>query len=178
MNVLLLGIITIVGFTGLVAPVPVDGMTQIPPDAKIDADQQTILELTSTFDRAEESIRSRDLDSLMALYSEQYRYHGLKKPDIRKIWEELFSHYDLISNIHIFSAIRKIELQGQMKAEITCTGALWATSKNTKDRVPIDSWHQEIHHLVKEKGGWRIVGSSTDGQPRPRMFGMAPHPLF
>jgi hypothetical protein len=153
------------------------GMTQIPPDAKVEADQQTILELTSTFDRAEESIRSRDLDSLMALYSEQYRYHGLKKPDIRKIWEELFSHYDLISNIHIFSAIRNIELQGQMKAEITCTGALWATSKNTKDRVPIDSWHQEVHHLVKEKGGWRIVGS-TDGQPRPRMFGMAPHPLF
>jgi hypothetical protein len=153
------------------------GMTEIAPDAKIEADQQTILELTSTFDRAEESIRSRDMDSLMALYSEQYRYHGLKKPDIRKIWDELFSHYDLISNIHIFSAIKKVEQREKMTAEITCTGALWATSKNTKDRVPIDSWHQEAHHLVKEKGGWRIIGS-TDGQPRPRMFGMAPHPLF
>ncbi len=169
--------IVILWLAWLVPSASTYGMTQIPPDAKIEADQQTILELTSTFDHAEESIRSRDLDSLMALYSEQYQHHGLKKPDIRKIWDELFSHYDLISNIHIFSAIKKVEQRDHMRAEITCTGALWATSKNTKDRVPIDSWHQEVHHLVKEKGGWRIVGS-TAGPPRPRMFGMAPHPLF
>jgi hypothetical protein len=66
----------------------------------------------------------------------------------------------------------------QARAEITCTGALWATSKNTKDRVPIDSWHQEVHHLIKEKGMWRIIGNPSEGSPRPRMFGMAPHPLF
>ena len=170
--------LTILWVTWYVPFPSVNGMTQIPPDAKIEADQQTMLELTSTFDQAEESIRSRNLDSLMELYSEQYRHHGLKKSDIRKIWEELFSKYDLIANIHIFSAVRKVGQGVQTRAEITCTGALWATSKNTKDRVPIDSWHQEVHHLIKEKGMWRIIGNPSEGLPRPRMFGMAPHPLF
>lgn len=177
MKTRLAGVMIILGFAWLGSPLLVNGMTQIPPDAKIQADQQTILELTSTFDQAEEAIRSRNLDSLMELYSDHYRYHGLKKLDIRNIWDELLSHYDFISNIHIFSSIKRVEQDGQARAEITCTGALWATSKNTKDRVPIDSWHQEVHHLVKENGAWRIIGS-TEGTPRPRMFGTAPHPLF
>jgi hypothetical protein len=154
------------------------GMTQVLPDAKVEADPQILLELTSTFDQAEEAIRARDLDGLMALYSEKYRYHELRKPDIRKIWQELFGKYDLIANIHTFSAIKVTGTGSQAAVEITCTGALWANSRNTGERLPIDSWHQEVHYLVKEKGVWRIVGSSGQGPARPRMFGTAPHPLF
>lgn len=153
------------------------GITQIPPDARIDADEQTILEITSTFDHAEEAIRARDLEAIMALYSDRYRHHGLGKSDIRQIWEELFSKYDLISNIHIFSTITTSEQEEESRAYIGCTGALWATFRNTKERIPIDSWHDEVHHLVKENGAWRIIGSD-EGLPRPRMFGTAPHPLF
>ncbi len=155
-------------------------MTQILPEATIDADQQTVLELTSTFDQAQEAIRSRNLDGLMALYSDQYAYHGLKKSDVRAIWKELLAHYDLISNVHTFSAIRSGRPDGTPLVEITCTGALWATNKNNKARMPIDSWHEEVHRLVKEKGQWRIIGSGSDGSGsrRPPMFGTAPHPLF
>jgi hypothetical protein len=153
-------------------------MTQLVPGAKVEADPQTLLELTSTFDRAEEAIRARDVEGLMALYSDKYRYLELKKQDIRKIWQDLFSQYDLVANIHTFSAIKMIGTGPEATVEITCTGALWANSKHSGERVSIDSWHQELHHLVKEKGVWRIIGSKGIGPARPRMFGTAPHPLF
>jgi hypothetical protein len=161
-------------FSGL----PVFGMTEVVPGAKVDAGPQILLELTSTFDRAEEAIRARDVVGLMALYSDKYRYHELKKPDIQKIWQELFAQYDLIANIHTFSAIKVIGTGPEAMVEITCTGALWANSKQTGERLSIDSWHQEVHHLVKEKGLWRIIGSAGGSPARPRMFGTAPHPLF
>jgi ketosteroid isomerase-like protein len=152
-------------------------MTQILPEAKVEGDPQSINELVGTFDRAQESIRSRDLDALMSLYAQNYDYHGLKKVDIRKIWEELFAHYDFIANIHTFSAIKIVSSANGATAEITCTGSLWARSEETKQRIPIDSWHQEVHHLVREKDGWRIVGN-LGGEPVIRQFGSAPHPLF
>jgi hypothetical protein len=166
------------GFLTLVAvPSPALALTQILPEAAVDADQQSVTELIGTFDRAEEAIRARDLDSLIGLYATNYQYHGLKRNDIRKIWEELFKRYDLISNIHTFSAIKVVKTGKGMTAEITCTGAVWANSKETKERIPIDSWHQEVHRLVRGKDGWRIVGN-LGGDQTIRRFGTAPHPLF
>jgi hypothetical protein len=60
---------------GLAESLPVTlAMTQILPDAQIEGDEQSIHELTSTFDRAQEAIRSRDLDALMSLYAQDYQY--------------------------------------------------------------------------------------------------------
>ena len=162
----------------VLTPLPVTlAMTQFLPDAQIEGDQRSINELISTFDRAQEAIRSRDLDALMSLYAQNYQYHGLKKADVRKIWAELFAHYDFIANIHTFSAIKVVSTTNPATAEITCTGSLWATAEDTKQRIPIDSWHQEVHYLVREKDGWRIVGN-LGGAPAIRQFGTAPHPLF
>ncbi len=155
-----------------------EAMTQILPDAQVEIDRQTLLELTSTFDQAEEAIRARNLDGLMSLYSDHYRYHGMKKADIRKIWAKLLKDYELIANIHTFSSIRATGPGPKGLVEITCAGALWATSKDSKERIPIDSWHQEVHRLVKENGTWRIVGSAGGTAKRPQLFGTAPHPLF
>jgi len=152
-------------------------LTQILPEAAIEADQQSLAELTGTFDRAQEAIRARDVDALMELYAPTYQYHGLRRGDIRKIWADLFARYDLIANIHTFSAI-KVSKQGKnLTAEITCTGAVWANSRETKQRIPIDSWHQEVHRLVKGEDGWRIIGN-LGGDQAIRQFGTAPHPLF
>ena len=172
----------LLGFTLALCVIPSAGvaMTQIVPEAKIHVDQQTVHELTSTFDQAEEAIRSRDLDGLMSLYSDRYAYHGLKKADIRSIWKELLENYDLISNVHTFSMIRTSKQGDTPVLEITCTGALWATRNDSKERLPLDSWHRETHHLVKEQGAWRIIGSAgaDTGSRPPKMFGTAPHPLF
>ena len=162
----------------LLLPLPVLlAMTQILPEAKVEGDPQSINELVGTFDLAQEAIRSRDLEAMMSLYAQSYQYHGLKKVDIRKIWAELFTHYDFISNIHSFSAVKIVSAGNKATAEITCTGSLWARSEDTKQRIPIDSWHQEVHYLVREKDGWRIVGN-LGGEPAIRAFGSAPHPLF
>ncbi|HEU4684843.1 MAG TPA: nuclear transport factor 2 family protein [Nitrospira sp.] len=158
-------------------PSPALTLTQILPDAKVEADQQSLTEIIGTFDRAEEAIRARDLNGMMELYAENYQYHGLKRDDVRNIWADLFSQYDLISNIHTFSAIKVLQSGKEATAEITCTGAVWANSRDTKQRIPIDSWHQEVHHLVKSKDGWRIVGN-LGGEQTIRRFGTAPHPLF
>jgi len=152
-------------------------LTQILPDAVIEADQQSLAELIGTFDRAQEAIRARDVDALMELYALNYQYHGLRRGDIRKIWADLFARYDLIANMHTFSAIRVVTTGKGATAEITCTGAVWANSRETKQRIPIDSWHQEVHRLVRGKDGWHIVGN-LGGDQAIRQFGTAPHPLF
>ena len=160
-----------------VFPPAVLALTQVLPEAVIEADQESFNELIGTFDRAQEAIRARDVDGLMALYASNYQYHGLKREDIRNIWADLFARYDLIANIHTFSAVKVMKRGKDVTAEITCTGAVWANSKETKQRIPIDSWHQEVHRLVREKDGWRLVGN-LGGDKAVRKFGTAPHPLF
>lgn len=152
-------------------------LTQILPEAVIEADQQSLAELIGTFDRAQEAIRARDVDALMELYAPNYQYHGLKRGDIRRIWADLFKRHDLIANMHTFSAIKVVKRGKDTTAEIICTGAVWANSKETKQRIPIDSWQREVHRLVKGKDGWRIVGN-LGGDKAVRQFGTAPHPLF
>jgi len=161
-----------------VVPLPhLLAMTQILPDATVEGDPQRITELIGTFDRAQEAIRAHDLDAMMALYAPDYHHRDLKKADIRQIWDELFAHYDFIANIHTFSAIKIAGPATRPTAEITCTGSLWASSVETKERISIDSWNQEVHHLVREEDGWRIVGH-LGGKPVIPQFGSAPHPLF
>ena len=159
------------------APSLTMALTQILPEAGIEADQQSVNELIGTFDQAQEAIRARDINSLMALYATNYQFHGLKRDDIRKIWMDLFAQYDLIANIHTFSGIKVVKTATGLTAEIICTGAVWANSRKTKQRIPIDSWHQEVHRLVKGADGWRIIGN-LGGDQAIRQFGTAPHPLF
>ena len=163
----------------LLAAFPAEALalTQILPEAAVEADQQSLMELIGTFDRAQEAIRARDLDALMALYATSYQYHGLRRADIRKIWADLFARYDLIANVHTFSAIKVVKTGKDTTAEITCTGAVWANSRETNQRIPIDSWQHEVHRLVRGKDGWRIVGN-VGGDKAVRQFGTAPHPLF
>ena len=62
-------------------------------------------------------------------------------------------------------------------ADITCTGALWATVDGTDQRVNLSIWAGDIHHLMYEHGAWRIVGQGRNAPNRPE-FGQAPPPLF
>jgi hypothetical protein len=114
----------------------------------------------------------------MALYSEEYRYHGLKKEDIRKIWKQLFDAYNELESFHTFSVIRAVGSTGKVTVEMTCTGAIWGTSKVTTLRSPIDSWYEEIHYLRQEDGRWRIVGNVGGESDTILQFGVAAHPLF
>jgi hypothetical protein len=121
------------------------GKTAIAPSARIQADQRIVDELVDTFHRADEALRRQDLDALMPIYSENYRYHGIDKIELRNIWEDLFRLYRDFSSTHVFSNITA----DTTRAEITCTGSLWAMSRMTGRRVNIDSWYSDVHHLVR-----------------------------
>jgi ketosteroid isomerase-like protein len=152
--------------------------TQLMPGGIQEVDQETLKELLSTFEQAELAMQAHDLDRIMALYSDEYLYHGLTKADVQKIWKQLFEHYKELESVHTFSVIRLVGSGSKPVAEMTCTGVIWGTSKDTTLRSPVDSWHEEIHYMKKENGRWRIVGN-VGGESIPVLrFGVAAHPLF
>ena len=161
-------------FQGLTLPVL--AKTKITPGADVQADDKSVREILVSFHKAEEFLEARNLDGLMGLYSKDYNYNGLKKDDLRKIWEGLFTQHQKIASSHMFSKI--IVVAGKNPtADITCTGSLWATTVPTGHRVNIDSWFEEEHHMAYEDGAWRIRGHAGEA-PKVLQFGVAPHPLF
>lgn len=140
-------------------------------------DQATIDAVMAMFQRAEEALNARDPAAIMRVYSEQYDYHGLKKADMRKIWENLFDEFQELTNVHHLSHLTKVGSGSASIMEVHCTGSLTGLSKTSHLRVPIDSWYEEIHYLTFEHGQWRIRGNVGE-QPRLMPFGASPHPLF
>ncbi len=112
----------------------------------------------------------------MAVYSENYGNFGLTKDDMEKVWSNLFAEYRRFSSNHSMSGI-EVTSGENPTAEVTCSGSLWATSKETGRRVSIDSWLWEVHILVREEGTWRIRGPGKNAI-RMLQFGATLHPLF
>ena len=61
--------------------------------ADVNADDKTVSEILAAFNRAEAVLQAGNLDDLMALYSAQYRYHGMEKEDLKNIRGELLPHH-------------------------------------------------------------------------------------
>lgn len=149
--------------------------TLLLPGMQAEANDKTVKEILAVFERAEQAVKNRDIEGVMALYSKQYDYHGLKKSDIRKIWVNLFDNYKEIDSTHLFS---RIASAGPGEAvEVTCSGGVRAVSTTSKLRIPLDSWYDEIHYLEKEDGSWKIRGNRGESS-KVLPFGTAPHPLF
>jgi hypothetical protein len=149
--------------------------TLLLPGTQTETNDKTMKEILAVFERAEQAVKNRDIEGVMAVYSKQYNYHGLKKPDILKIWADLFDNYKEIESTHLFSRI--VAVGPGDTVEITCSGGVRAVSKISNLRVPIDSWYGEVHYMVKEDGTWKIRGNLGDVQT-VLPFGTAPHPLF
>ncbi len=147
------------------------------PGAAADLDQTTANEVMKTFQQADEAIQARNVDGVMALYAEQYDYHGLSKQDMRKVWMNLLDEFQDLADVHHFSRMSKIGTGSKTIIEVTCTGSLTGLSKTGGLRVPIDSWYEEVHYMTWEGGQWRIRGNVGDS-PRFMPFGTSPHPLF
>jgi len=161
----------------LVAGTTGQATTSIPQGAVVEVDQATVNQILDVFHKAEAAIAAGDPDGIMKLYATQYNYHGLKHADVRKIWFDLFEEYRDLGEVHFFSKIVKVGSGSNAIIEVTCTGSLSGLSKTSGLRVPIDSWHEEVHYLTLEGGVWRIRGNAGD-RPRVLPFGTAPHPLF
>lgn len=135
-------------------------------------------ELLAAFGRAEAALQKEDLNELMAFYAPAYNYHGLKETDVRRVWNEVFTHYKALTSLHLFSDIKVRQVDSRLQAEVTCTGGLYGTEERTGNRITLDSWFREVHYLVKEDGAWRFLGNAGEA-PAAAPFSSAPHhPLF
>ncbi len=144
--------------------------------AEVKVDDATAAGILAAFNRAEAALQAGWLDDLMDLYSDGYSYHGLTKQELRKIWGELLQQHREFRSNHILS--RFVSVPGEPQTvEVTCTGSLWAVSKETGEQVNIDSWYGEVHHMVNENGTWRVRGHRGKA-PKTQAFGAAPHPFF
>ncbi len=173
---LIAGLLLGIPLSILVASMPASGSLRIDTGADLQADTETVRHIEGVFNRAEDAMGAKDLDALMDVYSEHYRYQDLTKADIRNIWKSFFEHYDRIHSLHAFSRIMMTP-GNSPTADITCTGALWATVDQTDQRVNLSSWAGDIHHLIYEHGEWRVLGQGRNAPDRPE-FGQAPPPLF
>ena len=159
-------------------PTPVAAAVEFTLGVGADADHPVIKELVAAFNEAEAAVKKADLDALMKFYATTYNYHGLKRSDVRRVWEEVFLHYRDISSSHVFTELKLVQANGVRKAYVTCTGGLHGTEKQTGKPITIDSWAREVHYLVKEERVWRFLGNAQ-GAADHVPTGSAPHhPLF
>ena len=137
-----------------------------------------VKELLASFERAETALRKEDIDALMKFYAPTYDYHGLKGTDVRRVWGEVFEHYKALESLHLFSDIKVVPVNNELRLEVICTGGLYGTDERTGNRITLDSWFREVHYLVKEDGVWRFLGNAGE-VPTGAPFASAPHhPLF
>jgi len=159
-------------------PTPAAAAVEFAPGVGADADLPIIKELLAAFDEAEAAVKKADLEALMKFYATAYNYHGLKRSDVRRVWAEVFLHYRDISSSHVFTELRLVQADGARKADVTCTGWLYGTEKQTGKLITIDSWVREVHHLVKEDGRWRFLGNTGGASPSAPPASAPHHPLF
>ncbi|HSQ91687.1 MAG TPA: hypothetical protein VLM19_05900, partial [Nitrospiraceae bacterium] len=141
-------------------PTPVAAAVGFASGVGAGADRQVIKELMAAFNEAEAAVKKADLDAVMKFYATTYNYHGLKRSDVRRVWEEVFLHYGNLSSSHVFTELKLIQADGVRKAYVTCTGGIHGTEKQTGKAITIDSWVREVHYLVKEEGVWRFFGNA------------------
>jgi len=148
------------------------------PGVGADADRPIIQEVVAAFQEADKAVNSGDIDALMKFYAVTYNYHGLKKSDVRRVWQEVFEHYRDISSSHVFTELELTRANGVRKVSVTCTGWLRGTEAATGKPVTIDSWVREVHYLVKEERGWRFLGNKGGTVPSAPPAAAPHHPLF
>ncbi|HEV2175359.1 MAG TPA: hypothetical protein VGR71_17420, partial [Nitrospira sp.] len=87
-------------------PSPSAAAVEIEPGAVAKTDQKIAKELVAAFDQAEVAVQQADVDALMQFYQKAYNYHGLKRPDVQRVWTEVFSHYGHVVSRHVFTELK------------------------------------------------------------------------
>ena len=141
------------------------------------AKSDVLKELVAAFDQAEMAVQQGNLEALMLFYAEDYNYHGLKRPDVRRVWAEVFDHYGKITSRHVFSDFKIVQTGSRKQAFVTCTGGLYGADKASGTPITIDSWVGEVHSLVKEHDRWKFRGN-VRGSPSAPATSAPHHPLF
>lgn len=147
----------------------------VDPAAKQQLGEQTYNEVMTFFQSAEKAIETKDMDSLMALYSDSYTDGEHDKSSARQIWEKIFSRFEKMAMHHNMKLAKASSDKNMVVFQ--CSGLLLGAPSATERPVTIDNWTNQDHVLVKEGGKWKLIG--TYGAERKRLWFDKPmHPLF
>lgn len=147
----------------------------VDPAARQRLGETTFNEVMAFFDSAEKAIETKDLESLMALYSDNYTDGEHDKKSARQIWERIFSRFENMA-MHHNMKLGKASSEKNM-VTFQCSGLLLGAPDPKNRPVTVDNWTNQEHILVKEGGKWKLIG--TYGTERKRLWFDKPmHPLF
>jgi ketosteroid isomerase-like protein len=169
--------------SGFISMADAKARIQLPTPDRTKATKKEVKELKAFYDKIEDAMADENLAAIMNFYSEDYIHRGVNKQQIWSLWSEIFSKFDYLHSIHIFS---EINVQGS-EAVITCTGVLMGTPRDSKEgaMTTIDNWITQNHWLSKFGGSWKMVGGATQWITKeehlPRgviKYNIEFHPLF
>jgi hypothetical protein len=139
--------------------------------------KELLTELGHFFHAAEVAIETEDINAVMALYSDNYSNGPHNKQSLIPIWKRIFKDFNKLYTKHNMRIVTDSKESPVMI--IRCSGILMGTPEGENEAVAIalDYWINNDHILVKEKGNWRLVGTTGDEKKR---FGFDKpiHPLF
>ncbi len=153
---------------------------EVDPASKQQLGKQTFSEIMVFFNEAEKAIETKDMKTLMALYSENYTDGEHDKKSAEEIWERIFATFEMTASHHNMKLVKVADDKNMVV--FRCSGLLLGVPNSNakmgkKGLITIDNWTLQDHVLVKESGKWKLIG--TYGTERKRLWFDKPmHPLF
>lgn len=148
---------------------------EIDPAAEQQLGEQTFNELKMFFHTAEKAIEAKDLEALMALYSDNYRDGDIDKKSVAQAWQKIFARMDTMASLQNMK-LAKMSADGSMVV-LQGNGLLLGVAEPGKGLITIDNWNNQDHILLKEDGKWKLI--AIYGLERQRLWFDKPmHPLF
>lgn len=146
----------------------------IDPAAKQQLGEQTFNEVTMFFQKAKKAIETKNMDALMAQYSDNYRDGDLDKKSVEQAWRKIFARVDSPATLNNLKLV-SISADRNMVV-LQSSGLLVGVPGDERWPVTIDNWNKQDHILIKEAGEWKLIG--IYGLERKRLWFDKPmHPL-
>lgn len=137
--------------------------------------EKNFKEISQFFHDAEVAIETKNMEALMDLYSDNYINGPHKKESVKRIWKTIFSQFDGLYTMHNMRFVTSSADSGVII--VNCSGLLMGIPKGESGFIALDNWVNNDHIFAKEKGQWRLIG--TSGKELKRFWFDKPlHPLF
>lgn len=147
----------------------------IDPAAKQQLGEQTFREVAMFFRTAGKAIETKNMEALMAHYSDNYRNGDLDKKSVERAWQRIFARVDALAALNNMTPVN-VSADGNMVV-LQGDGLLVGVPDGERWPVAVDNWNKQHHILVKEAGGWKLIG--IYGPERKRLWFDKPvHPLI
>lgn len=138
----------------------------IDPAAQQQLGEQTFNEVAMFFQTTQKAIETKNMEALMAHYSDSYHDGDLDKKSVEQAWQRIFAKVDSVAALNNMKLV-SVSADGNMIV-LQSSGLLVGVPGDAKWPVTIDSWNKQDHLLVKEAGEWKLIG--IYGPERKRLW--------